>query len=69
MKVVVAHNDAGSGCAGKRGTGGFVTKINAAEIAVSSGIPVYIVNGSEPANIYKAVNGENIGTYFKAVEK
>ena len=58
-----------TGCAGKRGTGGFVTKINAAEIAVSSGIPVYIVNGSEPANIYKAVNGENIGTYFKAVEK
>ena len=58
-----------TGCAGKRGMGGFVTKINAAEIAVSSGIPVYIVNGSEPANIYKAVNGENIGTYFKAVEK
>lgn len=58
-----------TGCSGKRGTGGFITKINAAEIAVSAGIPVCIINGNKPTNIYKAVKGENVGTYFKAVEK
>lgn len=58
-----------TGCAGKRGTGGFITKINAAEIAVSAGIPVSIINGNKPTNIYKVIKGENVGTYFKAVEK
>lgn len=54
--------------AGKRGTGGFITKINAAQIAVCAGIPVAIINGNKPTNIYKVVNGENVGTYFKAVK-
>ncbi|HIZ11650.1 MAG TPA: glutamate 5-kinase [Candidatus Eubacterium faecavium] len=58
-----------TGSAGKRGTGGFVTKIDAAEIAVSAGIPVVITNGKKPTNIYKILNGEKVGTYFKAVKK
>ena len=57
-----------TGVAGKRGTGGFITKINAAQIAVCAGIPVAIINGNKPTNIYKVVNGENVGTYFKAVK-
>ena len=42
--------------------------VNAAEIAVCAGIPVAIINGNKPTNIYKVVNGENVGTYFKAVK-
>lgn len=61
------HGVAGS--AGKRGTGGFITKINAAEIAVNEGIPVIVMNGRKPTDIYKALSGENVGTYFKAVKK
>lgn len=58
-----------AGSAGKRGTGGFATKIKAAEIAVHSGIPVVIMNGSKPTDIYKVLEGRPIGTYFKAVKK
>lgn len=58
-----------AGSAGKRGTGGFATKIKAAEIAVNSGIPVVIMNGSKPTDIYKVLEGTPIGTYFRAVTK
>lgn len=58
-----------TGSAGKRGTGGFITKIDAAEIAVRAGIPVAIINGGKPTNIYKILKGEKTGTFFKAVEK
>ena len=58
-----------AGNAGKRGTGGFATKIKAAEIAVHSGIPVVIMNGAKPTDIYKALEGRAVGTYFKAVKK
>ena len=57
-----------TGSAGARGTGGFITKINAAEIAVSAGVPVVITNGKKPTDIYKILNGEPVGTYFKAVK-
>ena len=58
-----------AGSAGKRGTGGFATKIKAAEIAVNSGIPVVIMNGSKPTDIYKVLEGIPVGTHFKAVKK
>ena len=57
-----------AGGAGEKGTGGFVTKIKAAEIATSSGVPVVIMNGSKPTDIYKVLNGKSIGTYFEAVK-
>lgn len=57
-----------AGGAGKGGTGGFVTKIKAAEIAVGAGVPVVIMNGSKPTDIYKVLNGKSIGTYFEVVK-
>ncbi len=57
-----------AGGAGEKGTGGFVTKIRAAEIATSAGVPVVIMNGSKPTDIYKVLNGKSIGTYFEAVK-
>ena len=50
----------------EKGTGGFQTKIKAAEIATSEGIPVIIMNGEKPTDLYKVLSGESIGTYFKA---
>ena len=55
-----------AGGASEKGTGGFQTKIKAAEIATSEGIPVIIMNGEKPTDLYKVLSGESIGTYFKA---
>lgn len=55
-----------AGGAGEKGTGGFATKIKAARIATSAGIPVVITNGDNPKNIYKVLDGEAIGTKFLA---
>ena len=55
-----------AGGAGKRGTGGFQTKIKAAEIAVNAGIPVVIMNGNKPSRIYKVLEGKSVGTKFLA---
>ena len=55
-----------AGGAGSKGTGGFTTKIRAAEIATSAGIPVIIMNGERPTAIYKVLDGQPIGTYFEA---
>ncbi len=56
-----------AGGASAKGTGGFITKVKAAEIATSAGIPVVIMNGSKPTDIYKVLDGKSIGTFFKAV--
>ena len=55
-----------AGGAGSKGTGGFTTKIRAAEIATGAGIPVIIMNGERPTAIYKVLDGQPIGTYFEA---
>ena len=47
-------------------TGGMITKIQAAEIAVNSGVDMIIADGRDPHNLYKIYNGENIGTLFVA---
>ncbi len=50
----------------KFGTGGMVTKLQAAEIATKAGIDTIVMNGSEPENIYKALEGHQVGTIFVA---
>lgn len=54
------------GAGTKLGTGGMITKINAAEIAVENGIDLIIVNGREPENLYKIFDGIPVGTRFVA---
>lgn len=54
----------GSGTA--RGTGGMVTKLHAAQIATQAGIDTVVMNGSDPEDIYKLLDGRQIGTLFKA---
>lgn len=64
VEEITEEIEAFAGGAGKRGTGGFMTKVKAAKIATSAGIPVVVMNGADPKKIYDVLNGENIGTKF-----
>lgn len=46
------------------GTGGMITKIEAARIATSAGVRIVITEGRSPHNIEKILQGEPIGTHF-----
>lgn len=46
------------------GTGGMVTKLEAAQIATTAGIQTVITDGKRPGNILNAIAGEAIGTQF-----
>jgi glutamate 5-kinase len=47
------------------GTGGMVTKIAAAQIAIGAGVRTVITEGRFPKNIEKILQGESIGTQFE----
>ena len=49
-----------------RGTGGMITKLHAAQIATTAGIDTVVMNGSDPEEIYKLIDGRQIGTLFRA---
>ena len=46
------------------GTGGMVTKLQAAEICMGAGITMIITNGSVPENLYDIMDGKPVGTKF-----
>ncbi len=46
------------------GTGGMITKINAAKIATEVGIDTIVANGKNPEILYDIINGEGIFTRF-----
>ena len=46
------------------GTGGMITKLEAARICLSCGCDMIITNGNNPANIYDVINGKAVGTTF-----
>jgi glutamate 5-kinase len=50
------------------GTGGMVTKIEAARLATASGVAVVIANGCEKDVLVRVANGEAIGTRFLPVK-
>ena len=52
------------GAGSRRGTGGMITKLNAAEIVTQKGIHMIITNGAEPERIYDILEGKQIGTLF-----
>jgi glutamate 5-kinase len=48
------------------GTGGMVTKIEAARIATTAGVRTVITEGKHPENLLKILSGEALGTQFSA---
>lgn len=55
---------AGSGS--NRGTGGMLTKLQAADYATRRGVVCHVINGSNPKNLYDIFDGKNTGTVFLA---
>lgn len=55
--------------AGNQGTGGMVTKLQAAKICLDCGCDMVIANGSEPENLYRILEGQEVGTRFTAKEE
>jgi glutamate 5-kinase len=51
------------------GSGGMRSKVLAAEMATSAGIPVVICNGSQPGTLLRAAGGESCGTRFHPQER
>ncbi len=70
IPVIEEITDEIRNCAGgegtRRGTGGMRTKLSAAELVCADGIDMIITNGETPENLYKIINGEQVGTLFVA---
>ena len=58
--------DFAGGAGTDRGTGGMEAKLTAAKMVTSNGIPMFIMNGSDPEILYRLLDGEHVGTYFAA---
>ena len=56
----------GEGAGSALGTGGMITKLNAARIATASGCDMVIANGAYPELLYGIIDGKQIGTRFFA---
>ena len=54
---------------GPLGTGGMLSKINAARKVTASGIPMVIANGDTPDILIKLFSGKEIGTFFVSKKK
>lgn len=52
------------GAGTKRGTGGMVTKLDAAQRATDDGINMIITNGNNIPALYDILNGKEVGTLF-----
>jgi glutamate 5-kinase len=58
---------AAQGSGSSFGKGGMLTKINAVKICREKGIDTLILNGQNPKNILKAMEGHEIGTLFTSM--
>lgn len=54
------------GVGSARGTGGMVTKVQAAHLSQGHGIDMVIMNGAQPKRLYDLFDDKEIGTWFPA---
>ena len=68
LPVVLEINDSirelAGGTGSKRGTGGMITKLEAASAACAAGIDSYIMAGDNPEALYDLLEGAAVGTHF-----
>ncbi|MCH5188471.1 MAG: glutamate 5-kinase, partial [Oscillospiraceae bacterium] len=57
------------GAGSSRGTGGMQTKLEAAQIAMNSGIDMVITNGAYPERLYDIMENKEVGTFFPGRDK
>ena len=65
VETITPEMEAQAGAGGPVGTGGMVTKLQAAQKAMAAGIPMVIADGRRPGALPAVVKGEAIGTYFE----
>ena len=53
--------------AGNQGTGGMVTKLQAAKICLDCNCEMIIANGNRPETLYDIMDGMEVGTKFTGV--
>ena len=51
-----------------QGTGGMVTKLQAAKICMDLGCAMVIANGNDPTHLYDILDGKEVGTLFRKEE-
>lgn len=64
VEVIDDAIESAAGSAGALGTGGMVTKLQAARVATASGTHVVIAHGLAPDVVLRAATGERVGTHF-----
>lgn len=57
------------GAGSSRGTGGMITKLEAAQLAMENGIDMVIMNGARPEAVYTLLEGGQEGTFFVGRKK
>lgn len=65
-KITPEIESLAGGAGTELGTGGMITKINAAKITSAAGIEMVIADGSDKQVLYKIMEGQDIGTWFKS---
>ena len=63
-KLEPSIRECAGGSGSNLGTGGMITKLDAAEIATKAGVNMVIANGNDPMTILDIINGKDIGTLF-----
>lgn len=64
-EINASLQEMGKGSVSSVGTGGMVTKLNAAKLCMDQGIDVVLTNSKDLTCIRRIVKGESIGTIFK----
>ncbi len=67
-KITKKIIDSAGGAGSSVGTGGMITKIEAAKVCMKFGIEMRLINGKNIDNIEKILSGEHIGTKFCSEE-
>ena len=63
-EVTEELEECAGGAGSKLGTGGMITKLEAAKNVAEAGIDMVLTNGENPEILVDILNGENIGTLF-----
>ncbi len=64
VEAIAPEMERRAGAEGVLGTGGMVTKLQAAQKAMAAGIPMVIADGRKPGVLDAVLRGDPVGTYF-----
>lgn len=64
LEITDTMREFAGGSGSNRGTGGMITKLEAAAKACAAGIDTYIISGQRPEAVYDLIEGQSCGTHF-----